>query len=141
MAEEVEEEAEDILKGIRDLIKGDPAIYMTYPPEGGTKTIVEGSTELNIYTGEVFLADGTEEHLSDSLQRYTVNYARSLVIETNKEIKIQLDDGGKLTIGAGKIILWNNTKPFQRIMITATESTNIKVVVSNDPNMVLLMYS
>ena len=68
MAEEVEEEVEDILKGIRDLLQKereekDNVFEITYPPEGGTKTITAGNTELNLYTGEVFLADGTEENI------------------------------------------------------------------------------
>ena len=142
MAEEVEEEAEDILKGIRDLLQKereekDTIFEITYPPEGGTKTITEGTTEIHLYTGEVFLADGTEEKVSQSLRSYGVEYARSLFIETTKAIVLQLDDGGKHTVEKLETILWNHLKPFQRISITATESTNIKVVASTSPNIIL----
>ena len=140
MAEE-EEEVEDILKGIRDLLlkereERDKVFEIIYPPQGGTKTITAGTTEINLYTGEVFLED-SEEKISQSLRSYGVEYARSLFIETTKAIVLQLDDGGKHTVEKLETILWNNLKPFQRLSITATESTNIKVVASTDPNMVL----
>ena len=142
MAEE--EEVEDILKGIRDLLQKereekDNVFEITYPPEGGTKTITEGTTEINLYTGEVFLED-SEEKISQSLRSYGVESARSLFIDTTKAIVLQLDDGGKHTVEKLETILWNHLKPFQRISITATESTNIKVVVSTDPNMVLQLF-
>ena len=139
MAEE--EDAEDILKGIRDLLlkereERDKVFEIIYPPEGGTKTITAGTTEINLYTGEVFLED-SEEKVSQSLRSYGVTYARSLFIDTTKAIVLQLDDGGKHTVEKLETILWNHLKPFQRVSITATESTNIKVVASTDPNMVL----
>ena len=138
--EEVEEEAaEDILKEIRDALKESPTFEITYPAQGGTKTITAGNTEINLYTGEVFLED-SEEKVSQSLRSYGVEYARSLFIETTKAIVLQLDDGGKHTVEKLETILWNHLKPFQRISITATESTNIKVVASTNPNMVLQLF-
>ena len=143
MAEEAEEEAEDILKGIRDLLlkeRKEEVIYLTYPANGGTKDVTD-TLEINAYTGEVF-ADGAEEYLSGSLQRHGLKYVRSLFIETNKAIKIQLDDGGKLTTGASKIINWNHTKPFQRLtMTTTTTGTKIKVLITNEPDMFLFVNS
>ena len=144
MAEEVEEEAEDILADIRELLQKerkekDEVYEILYPAQGGTKTITEGTTEINLYTGEVFLED-SEEKTSQSLRSYGVEYARSLFIDTTKAIVLQLDDGGKHTVEKLETILWNHLKPFQRISITATESTNIKVVASTDPNMVLQLF-
>ena len=141
MAEE-EEEVEGILKGIRDLLQKereekDKVFEVTYPPEGGSKTITAGTLDIDVYTGQIFLPNGDEEFFSNSLQRCGVEYARSLFIETTKAIVLQLDDGGKHTVEKLETILWNHLKPFQRISITATESTNIKVVASTDPNMVL----
>lgn len=135
MAEEPED-VEDILKEIRDALKETPTFEITYPAQGGTKTITAGNTEINLYTGEVFLED-SEEKVSQSLRSCGVEYARSIFIETTKAIVLQLDDGGKYTVENVEAILWNHLKPFQRISITATESTNIKVVVSTNPNMVL----
>ena len=135
MAEE-EADIEALLKGIRDALKESPTFEITYPPEGGTKTITAGTTEINLYTGEVFLED-SEEKTSQSLRSYGVEYARSLFIETTKAIVLQLDDGGKHTVEKLETILWNHLKPFQRISITATESTNIKVVASTSPNIIL----
>lgn len=145
MAEEVEEEAEDILADIRSLLQKerkekDEVYEILYPAQGGTKTITEGTTEINLFTGEVFLANDTEEKVSQSLRSCGVEYARSLFIETTTQIVLQLDDGGKHTVEKLETILWNHLKPFQRISITAAESTNIKVVASTDPNMVLQLF-
>ena len=145
MAEE-EEEAEDILADIRSLLKKEreekEKVYeIIYPPEGGAKTITAGTTEINLYTGEVFLADGSEEKVSQSLRSYGVEYARSLFIYTNKAIVVQLDDRGKYTIAASRRFLRNYIPPFQRITITATENTTIKMIVSTDPRTMIFSIS
>ena len=134
MAEE-EEEAEDILADIRSLLQKEREekenIYeITYPPEGSTKTITEGTTELNFLTGEVFLADGTEEFLTDTLQRRGLDYVRNLLIETSEKLDISLDDKSKYTIPAGGLLSLG-TKKFQRLSLKATENTKIKVVASS----------
>ena len=136
MAEE--EEVEISLADVLSLIQKpkEDTVYFTYPPEGGTKEVSE-TLEINVYTGEVFV-DGTEEFLSHSLQRHGLKYARSFVIEPDKAVKIQLDDGGKFTIRLNKLFLWNNTKPFQRLTVLATEATKIKVLLSNDPAMEII---
>ena len=144
MAEEPED-VEDILKGIRDLLlkekeERDKVFEITYPPEGGTKTITAGTTEINLYTGEVFLED-SEEKVSQSLRSYGVEYAHSLFISTNKAIVIQLDDRGKYTISANRRFLRNYIPPFQRITITATEDTTIKMIVSTDPRTMIFSIS
>ena len=146
MAEEVEEEVEDILKEIRDLLlkerkEKEVFTYFTYPANGGTKEITE-TLEINVYTGEVF-ADGTEEYLSGSLQRHGLEYARSLFIRTDKAIKIQLDDGGQITISASKVLLWGNIE-FQRVMLTipsASSPADIAVLVSNKPDTAFLNWA
>jgi len=146
MREEVaEEEAEDILEDIRSLLQKereerDKVFEITYPPEGGSKTITAGNTEINLYTGEVFL-ENSEEKISQSLRSYGVNYARSLFIYTNKAIVVQLDDRGKYTIAASRRFLRNYIPPFQRITITATEDTTIKMIVSTDPRTMIFSIS
>jgi len=134
MAEE--EEAEDILASIRDLLlkerKEKEDVYdITYPPEGGEKTITE-TLEINVYTGDAY-ADGTEEHLSKSLRSVGVQYAQSVVIDADKPIVVQLDDGGKRTVDADKIYAKSHTK-FQRVLIDVSGSTKIKFWASTNPD-------
>ena len=139
MAEEEEEEAEDILKGIRDLIlkereERDKVFEITYPPEGGEKEITE-TLEINVYTGDAY-ADGTEEHLSNSLKSVGTQYAQSVVIDADKPIIVQLDDSGKRTVDADKIYAKSHTK-FQRVLIEVSGSTKIKFWASTSPDATL----
>ena len=139
MAEEVEEEAEDILASIRDLLlkerKEKEEVYeITYPPEGGEKTITE-ILEINVYTGDAY-ADGTEEHLSNSLKSVNIQYAQSVVIDADKPIVVQLDDSGKRTVDADKIYAKSHTK-FQRVLIEVSGSTKIKFWASTSPDATL----
>ena len=132
--EEVEISLADVLSALRK--PEEDTVYFTYPANGGTKTITE-TLEINVYTGEVF-ADGTEEYLSHSLQRHNLKYARSFVIQPSNAVKIQLDDSGQFTIRTSKLFLWNNTEPFQRLTVTATASTTIQVLISNNPAMEII---
>lgn len=136
MAEE--EEVEDILADIRSLLQKEREekeneFYFTYPAQGGTKTITE-TLEINAYTGDAY-ADGTEEHLSDSLRVHNLKYARSLFITSNQEFKYQLDDGGKKTIttpasGRRKLLLTHQR--FQRVLIEVSVATTIDFWCSTD---------
>ena len=141
MAEE-EEDAEDILKGIRDLLqkerkeKDAPVFYMTYPVDGSKKTITEGTTEINFYDGEVHLANGSDEFLTDTLQARGLDFVRSLFIETNKEIKLGLDDKSKYPVPAdGLFAIGHQT--FQRASLTATEDTKITLWASTNEEALL----
>ena len=138
MAEE-EEEVEDILASIRDSLlkekeERDKVVEIIYPPEGGEKTITE-TLEINVYTGDAY-ADGTEEHLSNSLKSVGIQYAQSVVIDADKPIVVQLDDGGKRTVDADKIYAKSHTK-FQRVLIEVSGSTKIKFWASTSPDATL----
>lgn len=134
MAEEVEADIEALLKGIRDSLKESPTFEITYPPEGGEKTITE-TLEINVWTGDAY-ADGTEEHLSNSLKSVGIQYAQSVVIDADKPIVVQLDDGGKRTVDADKIYAKSHTK-FQRVLIEVSGSTKIKFWASTSPDATL----
>lgn len=143
MAEkEVEEKtAEELLQDIHSLLakdreEGDNVFYFTFPPSGGTKTITKGTTELDVYTGEVFLANDAEEKLSNSLRSCGKQYARSVVITADKPFDVQLDDGGKRTIDVDKIYVDTHQK-FQHVSIEVEESTKIKFWASTSPDATL----
>ena len=143
MAEEVEpEEAEDILADIRSLLQKErkekvaSVFYFTYPVDGTKKTITEGTTEINFFDGEVHLAAGSDEVLTDTLQRRGLDFVRSLFIETDKEIKVNLDDKSKYPVPAdGLFALGHQT--FQRASLTATEDTKITLWASTNPEALL----
>ena len=143
MAEEVEveEDAETILADILDLLteekkKRENPYIITIPPEGGTETLTEGTTQLDFYTGEVILADGTEGKLSGSLESIGETHARSVVINADKQIVVELDDGGKHTVDVNTIFSPTNQR-FRIAFITVTEDTEISVWASTNPDGIL----
>jgi len=107
---------------------------ITLPAEGGTQTLSTGDTIINFYTGEVFLADGTEESISRSLQSIGKDYLRSITIYADKEYVIQLDDFGKHTVKTSEAYAATRQK-FQIATITVAETTKIRIIASTDPDM------
>jgi hypothetical protein len=107
--------------------------YITLPAEGGTQTLTTGDTIINFYTGEVFFADGTEGHVSRSLQSLKKDNVRSISVNADKAFVIQLDDGGKHTVKTTEAYVAKRQK-FQIATITVTETTKIRVVASTDPD-------
>lgn len=106
---------------------------ITLPAEGGTQTLTTGDTIINFYTGEVFSADGSEGHVSRSLQSIGKDYIRSIGVYADKEFVIQLDDSGKHTVKTNEAYAAKRQK-FQIATITVTETTRIRVVASTDPD-------
>ncbi len=104
--------------------------YFTYPRDGTKKTIGKGVTILDFWDGHVELADGTEDYISDKLQAYPNEYfIRSFQIDTNKDIKIWLDEFGKKPIDADDIHM-ETYQNFKRLYIQTTESTSFHVWAS-----------
>ena len=112
--------------------EGDPK-YITVPAKGGTLEITRGDLVINFYTGEVFLPDGTESDTSQSLRSFEVLYARSIVVNADKEFTIQLDDGGKKTIKPTEAYAAKRQK-FQSAIITVTATTKVRIWASTDPD-------
>ena len=110
----------------------DPKI-VTLPAEGGTQELTAGDTTINFYTGEVFYANGTEGYLSRSLMSIGKSHIRSLAIYADKDYVIQLDDSGKHTVKVTEAYAPTRQK-IQIVTITVTQTTNIRLVASTDPD-------
>ncbi len=106
---------------------------ITLPAEGGTQSITAGDMVINFYTGEVFFADGTEGHVSRSLQSIKKDNVRSIAVYADKEFVIQLDDSGKHTVKTSEAYAAKRQK-FQIATITVTGTTKIRVIASTDPD-------
>ena len=128
------EEVKDLLQGEHDI--REEYFEILYPADGGAKTIPKDATEINFVTGDVTLGDGTGDRLNNSLTAVGKPYMRSIFIDTNKEFKVQLDDGGKETIAANDFFLRNN-RQFQRVSIEVSESASINLLASTNPEGVI----
>ena len=105
---------------------------ITYPAAGGEKTISAGMTVLDLWTGDVTLGDGTEDHLSDSLMAVGQLYARSIYIDCNKKFSAQLDGKSKHTIAADDFFSRKGIQ-CQRVFIDVDEATKLKFWCSTNP--------
>ena len=106
---------------------------ITYPAAGGEKTIPSGMTVLDLWTGDVTLGDGTEDHLSDSLMAVGQLYARSIYVDCNKKFSVQLDGKSKHTIAADDFFSRKGIQ-CQRVFIDVDESTKLKFWSSTNPD-------
>ena len=129
----MEEEEATTIKIVRaDL---DPK-YITLPAEGGELDITPGDLLINFYTGEVFLSDGTESKISQSLHSLGEDYLRSITVHADTEYIIQLDDDGRRTIKTTEEYRATRQK-FQGVRITVTAATKLRIWASTDPDAII----
>lgn len=110
--------------------------YFTYPKDGTKKEIPVGDTKINFNQGEISLPDGTTEQLHSSLRQEEEEWIRSVFIETNKDIKVWLDEGSLTPIAQDDYIIIPHIN-FKVLWIRATEASEIAVWASTDPNGVI----
>ncbi|KKK88618.1 hypothetical protein LCGC14_2741330 [marine sediment metagenome] len=120
-----------------DIIQDDREIvYITFPKEGGTYPFPAKTTIIDLWTGVVTFPDGSTANTSTSLSDKGKEYARSIFIDTDQEIIISLDEGGKHTISANDYFLATFMQ-FQRVYIVATKTTNITCLFCTNPEAVI----
>jgi hypothetical protein len=121
------------LSEIRDVLhimKEEQEIWdIMYPVIGEKKNVGIGTLILDFYTGEVTLADGTTEHTSRRLENSKYSKVKSLSIDTDQIVTIELDSGGKYVTGANQLFS-TPRQPFRTAYITTTVTTNLKVYAS-----------
>jgi len=118
--------------GLMPRIPTKPDIYITYPPEGGWKSVPKGTTTVDLLAGRVVLPDGTRERTSGSLEATGFEFARSILVEATKTITVNLDGRGKFTISSGEFLPIVFQR-FQIVYIETTEETKIRLWASTNP--------
>lgn len=106
-------------------------IYITYPADGSKKTVEKGTLVVDLFTGEVTLPAGTVEHTSLYLDNMGFDVAKKLTLDTDKNVTLSLDSGGKYEAEAGEIEL-TVKQGFRIVYIETTENTEVSVWVSTD---------
>ena len=106
-------------------------IYITYPADGDKRTVEKGTLVVDLFTGEVTLPDGTVEHTSLYLDSMGFDVAKKLTLDTDKNVTLSLDSGGKYEVEAGEIEL-TVKQGFRIVYIETTEDTEVGVWVSTD---------
>ena len=106
---------------------------IVYPPSGGTVRIPVGTTILDLWTGDVYLGDGTEGKLSDSLMSVGQLYARSIYIDTNKAFTVQLDGKTPHSISDSGFFSRKGIQ-CRKVSVEVTESALLKFIASTNPD-------
>lgn len=131
----------EALKTIKEITEEDKAqrenIYeIVYPAGGGEVAIPAGETVLDLWTGDVYLGDGTTAILSDSLSRLGQLFVRSIYLDAKKAFSVQLDGKAKHTVAADDFFARKGIQ-CQRVLIDVDETTSIKFWSSTNPNATL----
>ena len=128
-----------IQQEINDL--ANKSLQITYPEEGGNKTVPAGVTTFNFVTGVATLPTGAHENMSDSLHNDGDTHCRSLLLKSDKPITIRFDEEGAFSPDAHAYFQVQH-KSFRNLRITTTDAeTNISVQAFANPSTAAYMSS
>ena len=113
----------------------DPFI-LAYPNDGTYATIASGTTTINFKTGTVKSPDGVITTLSSSLDLAKKDFMKSVVVDADRAVIIQLDSRDKAPAKAGSFSVLEDTN-FEKLYITASADTEIYVAASTNPKSVI----
>ena len=136
--EEIAKEQLEAFNTIKEVTEEEKAIRedyseFVYPPSGGTMRIPIGTTVLDLWTGDVYLGDGKEGKLSDSLMGVGQLYARSIYIDTNKAFTVQLDGKTPHSISDSGFFSRKGVQ-CRKVSVEVTESALLKFIASTNPD-------
>lgn len=120
-----------------DTLTEDPFI-LAYPFDGTYATFAEGTTTINFKTGTVKSPAGAITNLSSSLDLAKKDFMRSVVVDADRAVVIQLDSRDKAPAKAGSFSVLEDTE-FEKLYITTTEDTTIYVAASTNPKSVITL--
>lgn len=107
-------------------------LTLGYPKDATYLTIAAGTTTFDFESGTVMAPGVSVANMSKSLGQRRKDWMRSLMVDANKDVTLQLDDRDRVIIPAGRWISPN--KQFKKARITVTEDTEIFVVACTHPD-------
>jgi len=115
----------------------DPFI-LAYPNDGTYATLATGTTTINFKTGAVKSPAGVISNLSSSLDLAKKDFMRSVVVDADRAVILQLDSRDKAPAKAGSFSVLEDTE-FEKLYITTTEDTQVYVAASTNPKSVITL--
>ena len=109
---------------------------ITFPSGAATIAIPVGTTELDLWTGAVFFGDGSEDMLSDSLDRLKKDFIRSINLTVSKAYTVEVDGKADHAMAADDTLVEAGIS-CRTISITVIEVANLKFWGSTNPNATL----
>lgn len=113
-------------------------VFFTYPYDGTQVTLAAGVTEIDFTAGTVKDTSGTVTNLQHSLRSEAKDFLRSLYINTDKPIKVQLDTGDVIFCDEEKD-LQATYMVFTNVKITTTENTQLSLLACTNPEAILTL--
>ena len=113
-------------------------VFWTYPYTGATATLAAGVTTLNFEAGTIMDTSGTVTNMQHSLHSEGKDFLRSLYVNSDKAIKIQMDDSDQIFVDDAKDFQGTYFQ-FKRVRITCTENTNVFVLACSNPEAILTL--
>ena len=113
-------------------------VFFTYPYDGTQVTLAAGITEIDFKAGTVKDTSGTVANLQHSLRSEAKDFLRSLYINTDKSIKVQLDSGDVIFCDEEKD-LQATYMEFTKVKITTTETTYLSLLACTNPEAILTL--
>lgn len=98
-------------------------------PDTGRKTLPIGANHIDVKTGQVFLADGTEEKMYSAAP---MEIAKSLLLYTDCSAKLELFREGTVVHTSTRFPTWSRfNEEFDLITVTTTKHTSFYVQLSD----------
>ena len=112
--------------------------FFTYPNTGEVATLGTGDTLLDFQAGTIKDYAGVVTKMSNSLARLQIDFLRSIAINSNKNVIVQLDSKDKIRVKADNWFV-GTYQQFTKVIITCTEETELFSLVCTNPEAIIEM--
>ena len=107
--------------------------FFSYPNDGSRATITKGTTTLDFMSGTVMTPAGVVSNLGNSLRARGREYCRSLSLQADRDIIIQIGTKSKIPVFAGTWFKVAHLR-FIDVKIVAAEDTSVFVIACTNPD-------
>ena len=112
--------------------------FFTYPNDGTKATLGVGDTVLDFAAGTIKDSTGTVTKMSNSLMKLQLDFLRSVAINSDEQIVVQLDTKDKILVKADNWFV-GTYQQFTRIIITCTSVTDLFLLCCTNPEAIIEM--
>ena len=112
--------------------------FFTYPNDGTKATLGVGDTTLDFKAGTIKDSTGNVTAMSNSLMKLQLDFLRSVAINTDEAVVVQLDTKDKILVKADNWFV-GTYQQFTRIIITCTSVTNLFLLCCTNPEAIIEM--
>lgn len=127
---------DDLLMSILERIGGvteEDTHFFSYPNDGSRATITKGTTTLDFMSGTVMTPAGLVSNLGNSLRARGREYCRSLSLQADRDIIIQIGTKSKIPVFAGTWFKVAHLR-FTDLKIIAAEDTQVFAIACTNPD-------